>query len=685
MRSRKPTREIGLDEFAQTSLLIDWLIEQVGPADAAQLAAKNRTLRLSHFKELYPDRADELDHATGLPPKILDFARDNGFLFLSTTASGEEYIAECRRAGVPIPPTWGTSAWQHEGDLATNFVGSGNPASVYSFESTQPDGICIALPRIDGPTIDLLGIICLGRETSNACFWDRADTPLGDEVPITSFVGGAALGDVCSDCHAGANPFVVHPRDAMDLGVRLRPRSWYTPIVKASWPQNPGPSILPEIVQLPQGSLRCTECHQANDAGQFPEFGNLPGYCATVLGNAIPRTMPLGNPGDPSYNAHESTLLAFCAQRPPGGQEVPGGPFKDDPDFVSPPVALGPLYACAEAIEVRGGIRHAQLEVSINGAALPPVEVLDPDQQVIAVPALRAGDQVEVRQIANGVPSGTSSATVRDHTVDFPNGLPKPEIDPAVIYECGNVIAVRHLRGAQVTVFTNGGQPVTYGTAGDWTNLAPAVRPFQLGHSYRAQYTMCGDPSPFSNTESAGAAPGNPPMPALDPPTTFQGQELVTVTNLLNGALTSVSEASAGPLADFSTAVSWQPNVDLATPLGRPLISSDALLVESRLCQAGPRLTIRGAKSCDELPAPVIQQPFVGQQAVTVLQAVPGARIRVFDQRLDEIGDGSGGQILLSRRLQPGDVLTVLQQVGECTSSRGYQVVVMCTDVKQGC
>jgi hypothetical protein len=678
----------GIDEILSQSLLIDWLINKLKPDSEAHLAAKNRTLRLGHVKDNAGERADWRfpDHQFGLPRVILDFALDNGILFKSTSASGREYIAQCREAGVPIPPTWGTVSWVHEGDLTTNFVGSGNPASVFTAESTSPDGICVALPRISGNTISLLGIICLGRDTSNVCFWDRANTPVNAQVPIEDFLGGAALGDVCSDCHAGENPYVVHPGSPLDLGNRIKTTAWYTPLVKPSWPQNPGPSILPEIVPLGASDLRCTSCHTQGFAGRFPEVGALNFYCPTVLNNAINQTMPPGAPGDPGYAAHADAMRAFCDQRPPGGSEVPGGEVKDDPEYVSPPIVIGPLYGCAEAIEVRGAIRHALLTVFINGVDLPQVTAVDPDQQYIAVPALVPGDEVYATQIVDGLESGKSNVEiVRDHTVDFPMGLPKPEIDPTLIYQCGNVIAVRHLRGAKVTVYTNGTQPVTYSTGGDWTNLPPAGAPFGLNDKFQAEYRMCSDVSPKSNEESAVAAPSTIPTPALDPPTVFQGQELVTVTNLLNGAQTKVTEGSGAGSVSFSTAVDWMPNIDIAAAIGGPLASGQALTVESKLCASAPRIKTAGAKSCEEIPAPAIQQPFVGQSAVTVTAAIPGARILVYDQALDEIGDGSGGLVPLSRSLVAGDVLLVVQRVGQCTSANAYQVAVLCTSTKQDC
>ncbi|MFY1832314.1 hypothetical protein ACN47A_40835 [Myxococcus fulvus] len=40
------------------------------------------------------------------------------------------------------------------------------------------------------------------------------------------------------------------------------------------------------------------------------------------------------------------------------------------------------------------------------------------------------------------------------------------------------------------------------------------------------------------------------------------------------------------------------------------------------------------------------------------------------------MGDGSGNVILLRRVLVPGDVLTVVQQLGDCTSLTAYRIGV---------
>lgn len=40
---------------------------------------------------------------------------------------------------------------------------------------------------------------------------------------------------------------------------------------------------------------------------------------------------------------------------------------EDDPSVLSPPIILGPLYACADAVGITGLIPGATLEVFING------------------------------------------------------------------------------------------------------------------------------------------------------------------------------------------------------------------------------------------------------------------------------------------------------------------------------
>ena len=79
---------------------------------------------------------------------------------------------------------------------------------------------------------------------------------------------------------------------------------------------------------------------------------------------------------------------------------------------------------------------------------------------------------------------------------------------------------------------------------------------------------------------------------------------------------------------------------------------------------------------CDDLPAPRIRHPLVGDTLVILTEAIPGARIRVYDASGVEIGDGSGTVIALSRAVDGTDNLTIVQSVGKCTGQSAFQVNV---------
>jgi uncharacterized repeat protein (TIGR01451 family) len=268
----------------------------------------------------------------------------NGSLSSSTVLGGAAYINQCSAAGVPIPPDWGTNQWVSRGTLtdAQEFISTSLEAEVFTYKSEAPEGACIALPRAAGNSIRLLGIICLGKTSSNACFWDNQQDANGDGifesqffpqkgevVPLSRFAGGADLatanaGGVCTDCHAGENPFVRHPGTALGPpalnDLTLFADNWYKPLVASSWPQNPGPTTILDSIA---SEGKCTSCHTLGTGsgttrgGRFPEVSTaLPSYCSTILANAIQRTMPPGSPNNPSYKPHADALLAACGQPP---------------------------------------------------------------------------------------------------------------------------------------------------------------------------------------------------------------------------------------------------------------------------------------------------------------------------------------------------------------------------------
>ncbi|NGO56120.1 vWA domain-containing protein [Allomesorhizobium camelthorni] len=340
------------------SKMIEWLLKRSGDLSDGSLSGKN-----SLMKQLldYEDPVLRDKKFTPRPDlgQRIGAAGFSPIVFFSTTNFGAAYIAECQANGVPTPPDIGSSQWtlsSYDGNnkfpqLPPNSTTSppGNSgelflptgAQVYVYKSAAPEGMCIALPRSANPgggssnSIYLDGVICLGKTTSKVCFWDNqapdgpgepgpgVPFPEGTVTPITQFAGGADLfggsGGVCTSCHAGENPYIMHPetplsQDALPSFPTFSTQ-WYDPLVHPNWPQNAGPISAAPV----PGS--CGGCHSAGGpGGRFPLLtSTLSGaYCATVLNNAVNRTMPPSSPGSLSGNAAVQSFLALCsqAQRP---------------------------------------------------------------------------------------------------------------------------------------------------------------------------------------------------------------------------------------------------------------------------------------------------------------------------------------------------------------------------------
>lgn len=273
-------------------------------------------------------------------------------VFLATLNSGQAYINECAANGVPIPPTIGVldpsgvAGWKSQGFIPTaeQFI-VGSPAEVRTF--TSANGTCIALPRYSDAslaTVDLDGVICLSATSSKVCFWDNqmsgftfsfptfASPGVTTKVPIGVAdlainpanqyqAGGFELeggqGGVCTNCHAGENPYTIHPFSDLGSGnlfgsmdgspVMFGPNR-YDPIVAASWPQNNASQAAAFV------PVACNACHTKGDAGRFPQLSLTlkNGYCLNVLYQAINRTMPPGAPGSLAGDPDVIAFKAWC-------------------------------------------------------------------------------------------------------------------------------------------------------------------------------------------------------------------------------------------------------------------------------------------------------------------------------------------------------------------------------------
>jgi hypothetical protein len=315
------------------SALLDWLIAEVRPDNASDLSSKNHFLRTvlgsqaSPINQPFSHKSNKFSLSSPISQRMRRLGLFEITSPASATAASEAYIKECNDAGVPIPPDWGMPGWVSTGVLNDEFISASLEAEVFTYKSSSPEGTCIALPRSNGNSIKLLGVICLGKVSSKACFFDnqvdgqQVPVPKGTVKALSSFAGGPALdegsGGICTSCHMGENPFILHPKTALGMpalrGLALRGQ-WYSPMVSSNWPSNPGPGGL----DAPEGSAGdCQECHTAGGSGgRFPAFTSAGrNYCG-ILAKAIEKTMPPSTPGDPDYKVHADALLEACFTAP---------------------------------------------------------------------------------------------------------------------------------------------------------------------------------------------------------------------------------------------------------------------------------------------------------------------------------------------------------------------------------
>lgn len=347
--------------------LLDWYIGIVNPDDASRFKSRNTLLRQNIFSSdaVISSNSQALGMAQFKPSQALKNSISRAGLpepvvVFSSFLGGTQYKADCERNSVPSPPKWlglnnsSDSSWIFQGNITNTFLGPGGNTKVYTFTSMTPEGLCIALPRVDDENnnIALLGVICMSKATGKACFWDAQvngiaqtlDLDEEQQIPGPKFSGGidltsASLGK-CTSCHAGENPFIIHPQT--NLGSPKIPTEdlfaehWYTPMVNPAWPQNDGPSTQ----DFATGNNNCTQCHRSGGSGgRFPELStNVTNYCRMVLGPAVGQcsfgsvvqdcnagaTMPATSPGNSSTADHVKAMLAACeVELPPWDQPDP--------------------------------------------------------------------------------------------------------------------------------------------------------------------------------------------------------------------------------------------------------------------------------------------------------------------------------------------------------------------------
>ena len=529
----------------------------------------------------------------------------------------------------------------------------------------------------------------MGVQSSKVCYIDNpngqrflsgADLSIDDQ-----FKSGFELDlngqGICSDCHAGENPFIVHRNDApfdrlKAANVTLRTDRWPDHMVHPLWP-NVGP--LNGLGPVPTGEAKCESCHVNPKDGRFPLVSlALPEYCDVILPLATSITMPSADNGN-LYRTHITRLTELCDKPAKVSKIVPDEP-SDDPKFLSPPIVFDPIYQCARKALVRGARLGADVELFVNGvsagvkkARLPSGVEFDFSRD------FRSTDIVNAKQYVGGAQSDFSeNVEVRRYQEDYPDGLPAPTIVPKTIYECASNIAVDHVEGAFLTVTTerraNMTDDRTGGGATGYT-VAQGNGPFEVDDKFTVTQRLCDDTSPPSVPEYALPAPKVLRKVAFDPPTFYEEQQVMKIISTTEGADIDIwNSGGQAPIGRFFSWPASRASFDIVTGkptwgpgLGRGLVQNERLVVTQKLCdRESPPAETPAAKGCGTLLPPQLATPLGGDQSIVVSESAPGATIRVWAQD-GEIGDGGEDTIWLKRRLQSGETLLVRQQLGVVT------------------
>lgn len=498
----------------------------------------------------------------------------------------------------------------------------------------------------------------------------------------------------CTDCHAGENPFIIHPNDPAFVAAiasvpRIFPDAWPTPIVPALFPGNPEP--LDQLGPVSEGQLRCDTCHaQGGVGGRFP----LPStdhlrYCAEVLAPAvgedpnIPYTMPANGLDGSQFGDHKGWLAAACDVAPGGGVVVPFVP----PHVTILPPDVEPPYACSKYVHVTNAMYGATVKLYNNANVLLATGVFrDPHGGLVlkASSPFTVNQLLKVSQTVGATTSVKTQVSARDYTEDYMDGLPAPFISPHPLYQCASAIAVFNVPGVDLTVTktppVGPAKSYTLSTGAGHTWVAGlGSPPFAIGTRLKVRQKLCMETSADSPELPVGAAPAFLPELRFDPPQLTVGQPVVRFESIWQGSRVTLTETN-GPTVVYNNASvpynDWF--VDVTTSLGGPVQATHDIVPIQQLCgvQSGDPDYPPPQPCNEETIVPAIAPPIAGDDFVLITYGVPGANTRVFDGVPTELGNGAGNVVGLSRELVAGEVIDIVATLGACSVNRAFSIVV---------
>lgn len=356
--------------------------------------------------------------------------------------------------------------------------------------------------------------------------------------------------------------------------------------------------------------------------------------------------------------------------------------LKPDRELLSPPWLAEPLYQCATAVTVWGFVAHATIEVELDGVVVVTRQVGFPEPvgATLKLPApLVAGQQARVRQESGGITSAWSpTVEVRDHTVDYPAGPPRPQVNPAPPLTCGARTGVANLLGGANVWITADGAEVGRVDGCATPQQGVNVNPFYtLGQKVRAHTELCGDEAAPSLQHIVVPGPSPLPTPGFAP--VYNGGEQLWIINIANGARVSVTRGGT-PLGTWRC---WGGSLGIG--LSPTFSTGESFGATQQLCP-GDKPSDEGSTTvlpCSSLPAPTVGPVQGGDTFVVVTSCAPGATIAVYRNSV-QVGLGSAPVVNLTQMLVAGDVLHVVQSLPGCTGRLALQLTVACVDAPFG-
>ncbi|NGX85278.1 hypothetical protein [Aequorivita sp. KMM 9714] len=364
-RLRGKINNLVTNKVLANALFLDWLLEKEQRVEVSNIEPINNALRLYYITNIQKNpilptedvpwaKGIETDIAFELELEGLD-KFENLDVFIEPVESGPKYIQDCIDAGVPVPNKLFDSTWVKLGRLE-KYAETERKRELFIYRSLDPPGFCIAMisNAINEYESGHYDLICFGTQSNNACFFERDGLVYNESNLVGEFNEELDVNDVdnriityCTRCHAGENPFIVHPEDPVFIEAaklkrdfldtpntlpNLMGTDWYNPMfnhaaVTETYEHvlgNPPPPLLSPIAFV-ESEKKCTSCHSKDGTGgRFPYRAPVE-YCS-IFDTSIGSTMPLYDQANTNKYINEINQLKkyICDQSIGGGGEVLG-------------------------------------------------------------------------------------------------------------------------------------------------------------------------------------------------------------------------------------------------------------------------------------------------------------------------------------------------------------------------